>query len=102
VGGRPRRELPILQQIHDTEQELIAPGTASETRQERGVFIDEMARQAARMRAIGNASTSWRMRTASIAVQPSGRTWSAVATPTTDPVASTEQDYMEIGMARPA
>ena len=100
-------ELPILQKIHDTEQELIAVRNRERNRlRERDVFIDEMAwpgtpeTQALRERLYELedqdngyrdfwTSYKWYMQHGGYARHQ-------------DPVpASTEQDYMEINMALP-
>ena len=100
-------ELPILQEIHDTEQELIAVRNRERNRlRERDVFIDEMAwpgtpeTQALRERLYELedqdngyrdfwTSYKWYMQHGGYARHQ-------------DPVpASTEQDYMEINMALP-
>lgn len=100
-------ELPILQQIHDTEQELIALRNRERNRlRERSVFIDEMAwpgtpeTQALRERLyeLEDQDNTYRDFWTSYKwyLQHGGYARHQ------DPVpASTEQDYMEINMALP-
>ena len=100
-------ELPILQRIHDTEQELIAlRNRERNTLRERGVFIDEMAwQETPGMRAIRerlykleDEDSQYREFWPSYKAYMERGGYSRH----TDPVpASTEQDYMEIGMALP-
>ena len=100
-------ELPILQEIHDTEQELIAARNRERNRlRERDVFIDEMAWP-------GTAETeALRERLYELEDQDNRYRdfWTSYKwymgyggyARHTDPVpASTEQDYMEINMALP-
>lgn len=100
-------ELPILRQIHDTEQELIALRNRERNRlRERGVLIDELAwPETPEMRALrerlyeledrdGRYREYWAEYKAYMEHGGYSRH--------TDPVpASTEQEYMEIGMALP-
>jgi len=100
-------ELPILQQIHDTEQELITLRNRERNRlRERSVFIDEMAwpgtpeTQALRERLyeLEDQDNTYRDFWTSYKwyLQHGGYARHQ------DPVpASTEQDYMEINMALP-
>ena len=100
-------ELPILQEIHDTEQELIAVRNRERNRlRERDVFIDEMAWP-------GTPETrALRDRLYELEDQDNGYRdfWTSYKwymqhggyARHQDPVpASTEQDYMEINMALP-
>ena len=100
-------ELPILQEIHDTEQELIAVRNRERNQlRERGVFIDEMAWPGTpetralreRLYELEDQDNQYRDFWASynLYMQHGGYARH------TDPVpASTEQDYMEINMALP-
>ena len=100
-------ELPILQEIHDTEQDLIAVRNRERNQlRERGVFIDEMAwpgtpeTQALRERLyeLEDQDNQYRdfWTSYNSYMQHGGYARH------TDPVpASTEQDYMEINMALP-
>ena len=100
-------ELPILQEIHETEQELIAQRNLERNRlRERAVFIDEMAwpetpelkvlRQ--RLYELEDQDSGYRDFWASYNAYMGHGGYARH----TDPVpASTEQDYMEINMALP-
>lgn len=100
-------ERPILRQIHETEQELIALRNRERNQlRERGVFIDEMAWQETpgmralreRLYALEDEDNRHREFWASYKAYMERGGYSRH----TDPVpASTEQEYMEIGMALP-
>lgn len=100
-------ERPILRQIHETEQELIALRNRERNRlRERGVFIDEMAWQETpgmrtlreRLYQLEDQDSQYREFWASYKAYMEHGGYSRH----TDPVpASTEQEYMEIGMALP-
>jgi len=101
------RELPILQRIHETEQELIALRNRERNRlRERSVFIDELAWEETpemealrrRLYQLEDEDSQYRELWASYKAYMERGGYSRH----TDPVpASTEQEYMEINMALP-
>ena len=100
-------ELPILQKIHETEQELIALRNRERHRlRERGVFIDElawpetpeMAALRRRLFELEDQDSQYREFWDSYKAYMERGGYSRH----TDPVpASTEQEYLEVGMALP-
>ncbi len=100
-------EIPIFRRIHETEQELIALRNRERNKvRERGVFIDEMAWQETpgmralreRLYQLEDEDNRYREFWASYKVYMEHGGYSRH----TDPVpASTEQEYIEIGMALP-
>jgi predicted Zn-dependent peptidase len=101
------RELPILERIHETEQALVAARDRARNQlRERGVFIDELAWKETpemdslrrRLYELEDEDNQYREFWASYKDYMERGGYSRH----TDPVpASTEQEYMEIGMALP-
>ncbi len=100
-------ELPVLQEIHDTEQELIAVRNRDRNLlRERGVFFDELGWPATpEMRALRERLYELEDRDNEYRDFWTSYKWYMQHGGTvrhTDPVpASTEQDYMEMNMALP-